>query len=477
MKKKVLSTLLALTMAGTMLAGCGGNSGASDSGDGAAETSADTGDEAEDTADAPEAADDVEPTAQDTVGPEDGTKLNLWTFADVHAGFYKNMVELWNKENPDKQLCVTVTAYPYQEMHTKLTMALQTGEGAPDISDIERAKFPNYLQGEPQLVPLNEWIAPIEDQLIESRLTIYGKDGNYYGAPFHVGAEVMYYNDEILSANGIDYTTIKTWDDFTEAAKTLKEATGGKVKMTSVDTTGVDDWMWSTMAAYEEDQVKEDGTAYITDHVQEMLSMQQEWLKDELVDISPDGDLDREVSFQYISDGNIAAFPKALWYMSRFTQYMPDQKGKWAIAPMPTFEEGQPRSVGMGGTGTAVTKQSKNPELAAEFIVWCKLSEEGSAQIWDQLGFDAVNTAFWTDPEITQNPDNQYLQFFKTNPFDVLGEIKDEVQGISINSNTVALADYVNTTMLNNILKDNMPVDEAVQDAMDAVAADNIPLK
>ena len=37
--------------------------------------------------------------------------------------------------------------------------------------------------------------------------------------------------------------------------------------------------------------------------------------------------------------------PKAMWYMSRFTNYMPDEKGNWYIAKCPTFEEGQKCSV------------------------------------------------------------------------------------------------------------------------------------
>ena len=36
----------------------------------------------------------------------------------------------------------------------------------------------------------------------------------------------MFYNTAILEAAGIDYTAIKTWDDFHEAGKTVLEKTG-----------------------------------------------------------------------------------------------------------------------------------------------------------------------------------------------------------------------------------------------------------
>lgn len=69
-----------------------------------------------------------------------------------------------------------------------LIMALQTGDGAPDLCDIERGQFPNFLQGEPQLYALNDALAPYQADLVESRFDIYAKDGTYYGAPTHVGA-------------------------------------------------------------------------------------------------------------------------------------------------------------------------------------------------------------------------------------------------------------------------------------------------
>ena len=38
---------------------------------------------------------------------------------------------------------------------------------------------------------------------------------------------------------------------------------------------------------------------------------------------------------------------------------------------------GQIDRVGIGGTGTVVTNQCENPELAAEWLAWAKCSEEG----------------------------------------------------------------------------------------------------
>ncbi len=77
--------------------------------------------------------------------------------------------------------------------------------------------MPIFLKGGPQLVSLNDAIAQYKDNVVQSRLDIYTKDDNCYGLDFHVGASMTYYNAEILEEAGVDYTQIKTWDDFHEA--------------------------------------------------------------------------------------------------------------------------------------------------------------------------------------------------------------------------------------------------------------------
>src|SRR5699024_7161710 len=81
---------------------------------------------------------------------------------------------------------LTAETYPFDQMHNNLLLALQSDSGAPDIADIEIAKFPNYLQGDIQLEPLNDYIEPKMDNFVPERLELYAKDGNYYGAPTHL---------------------------------------------------------------------------------------------------------------------------------------------------------------------------------------------------------------------------------------------------------------------------------------------------
>ena len=406
------------------------------------------------------------------VGPASGTHFEMWDFVDVHTQFYTEMVNEWNKNHADKQINITFTTYPYQDMHDKLKMAIQAGTGAPDLCDVEIGQFPIYLGDKGEDVPfrpMDDVVAPYKANIVPSRLSIYAKDGKQYGIPTHVGASVMYYNTEILKKYGVDYKTIKTWDDFTAAGKKIKTASGGKQAMTSVDTGGTD-WLWVSMAENKTDWTDASGKANVKiNAIKDMLKMQKSWKDGGIAIDSPGGQLDTEQGYAAVGDGKVAAFPKALWYMSRFLNYLPDQSGKWAIAPLPVYKEGQPRSVGIGGTGTVVLKSSKNADLAAQWLAWAKLSKEGTTNIWKILGFDPTNMSLWTDPSITKDTSNKYLKYFVSNPFDVLNEVKAEIEPIKSVSISPTISTQMNTNVLPGVFDKNQSIDSALDAAQKAI--------
>ena len=156
------------------------------------------------------------------------TVLEFWTFTEIHGDFYETMAEKWNEANPDKKVSINVNVMPYYDMHNKLQIALNSGEGTPDFVDIEQGKFANFTQGTPALMDLTDAASQYtaDGNIVQSRLDLYSKDGALYGLPTHVGATVAFYNTELLEAAGIDYTTIETWDDFKEAGSKYYEETG-----------------------------------------------------------------------------------------------------------------------------------------------------------------------------------------------------------------------------------------------------------
>ncbi len=377
------------------------------------------------------------------------TKLEFWTFQALHVEFYEKMAELWNERNPDRQIELVTTSLGYDDMHNKLLIALQSGTGAPDIVDIEIGKYANFLMGETQLVPLNRVVEPELDNIVKSRVDIYAKGGNYYGICFHVGASVTYYNKEILDAAGVDAASIVTWDDFAAAGKTVLEKTG--VPMATVEAN--DPWFFLQMLSEQgSDLLTPDGQPNVnTPEMKKGLAFYQQMVKDSTAIVAPGGGHHAEEYYGFMNFGGAASVTMPFWYMGRFTDYMPDLKGKLLVMPNPVFEVGQPRSVGLGGTGTSVTNQSKNVDLAVDFLGFAKLSEEGNLKIWEIMGFDPIRKALWTHPDLKKP--NKFIDYFANFPFDALIEVQDEIPAIYVSDALPKTMAAVRTSIMTRIFE------------------------
>lgn len=448
MKKKVLAALLCAAMVGTTLAGCGSSGSDSGSDDSAKQTG----------------------KKEMDVEGDDVTTLNVWTFIENHQDFYTDMAEKWNEENPDKKVKLVLSNMAYDDMHNKLSLALESGEGAPDVVDIELGKFPAFMTGNIGLKDLTDAIAPYKDNVVESRLDLYSKDGKYYGLPTHVGTTVAFYNTEELEAAGIDYTTIKTWDDFKEAGIKYHEATGKT--FAAAETTA--QWTLNLMLAQKGGSyLKEDGSLDVNnDKMVEVLQCMKDMQDAGALATIAGGQPDNEEAYPLYNSGDVAAAIMPFWQTSRYTSYMTDLSGKVAIAAPPVFGDNDAvKTIGGGGTGTAVVASGENADLAADVFAFIKLSDEANVEVWNVLGFDPVNTEVWTQTDITENPDNQYVKYFNTKPFDALLDVQDNIGLLDCytDEKMPSINNVFTTQTLNDIFESDVDVKEALDEAQDTL--------
>lgn len=442
MVKKLFAMLLVVTMIVTVFAGCG-QSGTPASQNPPASS--------QPNANEPSKATDVKPTT-----------LNFWTFQELHKSFLDDAVVTWNTNHPDRPIELKTDVYPYDENHNKLLIALQSGTGAPDIVDIEIGKFANFLKGSnPGLAELNRVVEPVQDQIIMSRMDNYAKDGKYYGIDYHVGAQVIYYNTEILNAAGVDVDSIKTWDDYLAAGKQVLDKTGKP--MCTLETT--EHWSYYPLIVMQgSDFLTKDDVGQLDNPVNiKTLEMLKKMMDDKIAVGAPGGFHHAEEYWAWMNQGNAASVWMPMWYMGRFTQYMPDLKGKIVVRPMPTFPGGH-KSGGMGGTGTAVTTQSKDIDLAVDFLAEAKLSKEGSIKTWTILGFDPMRKDAWTDPAM--QADNEYTQYFGKDVFNTVSGIVDDITGINMTSKYPQDQSLVQKNVMFKVLKEGSQTpEEALKEA------------
>lgn len=460
MKKRILSGILCAMMAASLLVGCGGGSsdGGSSSGDDAAAEESGGGEEGM--------------TEGKNTFVDGGTDLSLWTFQELHVGFYTTMADLWNEENPDNPINLTVTTGESHSLQSKLLVACQAGEGTPDIADIEVGYYGSFLK-DGYLLPLNDVVEPYQNDIVMSRVKMYGDEKNWYGVDFHLGASVCYYNMDIMNEAGVDPATIVTWDDYMEAGKTVLEKTGKP--MCAVETSDLflpQLMMLEKGKQYVDDSGKPDIN---TKEHAETIEFIRKMIKEGICEVAPGGFFHSEEWYGHLNSGGVASIAMPLWYMGRFTDYCPDLKGKMAIYEVPVWNEGDTREVLQGGTGTSVLKFSENADLAKEFLAFAKLSEEGNKYEWDILGFDPIRTSLWEDPEITENKDNKFLSYFTTNPFDILKKNGTDLTAPNISGGYAATAAVLFSTTYANAfeLDTETPADELLEMEQASIVYDN----
>lgn len=381
----------------------------------------------------------------------EGNVISIWTSNELHNQMFEFGKNAYNEKHKDSPIELKIEVYPNAEMSNKLLIALQSGVGAPDIADININYFSNFLKGDIQLVSLNDIVEKEIGNGVQSRFDLYKKDSDYYGLPTHVGATVVYYNMEIIEKAGFtieDVNAVETWDQYREMGLQLFEKTG--IPMTVFEVSNQRPF-WPMIVQQGGDYLNTDGTVDMdSDSNIKVL----EWMKDfwdtGAVVAAPGGSTSVEEFWTWLNQGGCASLIMPSWYMSRFTNYMPDLKGKIAIRPMPVFEEGQPRTVGIGGTGTAITSQCKNVELAKELLYESKLTYNANVNIWECLQFDPVRTDVWTDEKLTAPMEYFYNESF----FEIMGKYVDGCPSPVNADLSVAAQDLVNNSVMYNVFVD-----------------------
>ena len=440
--KKVTALLLGLALASTAVVGCAAPAAP------AAVPAADAG------AEAPAAG---------------ATKLTFWTFQDLHREFIEDAAKCWNEANPDRQIDLEVGVYSYDDNHNNLLIALQSGTGAPDIVDIEIGRFANYLKGTPQLVPLNDVIEPIKDKLIMSRFDNYAKDGNYYGVDYHVGIPVIYYNTEICDAAGVDIDAIETWEDYIAAGKQVVEKTGKPMTTLEIQ----EHWSYYPLETQAgTDWLGPDGSVTLDspENVKVLQMLYDMMYTDKIAVAAPGGFHHAEEYYGFMNNGGAASVWMPQWYMNRFTDYMPDLSGKSAIRPLPRFEKGGLYGAGMGGTGTAITNQCKDQQLAKDFLAFAKLSVEGAIKCWTILGFDPLRWDVWTMDEM--KTENKFTKYYGNDVFDMLSTLRDQLHAINLSEQYPNAQTIVQSSVVFKVLSEqSMTPEEALKAAAEELRA------
>ena len=129
-----------------------------------------------------------------------------------------NEVKLFTTKYP-KIKVKTVNVGQGAPHYQKLRTAIQSGQGAPDVAQVEFQFINSFTLGEGSLLDLTPYApATLKDSYADWIWSQVNTNGGLWGIPQDTGPMGLLYREDLLSAAGIEVP--KTYDEFAAAAET-----------------------------------------------------------------------------------------------------------------------------------------------------------------------------------------------------------------------------------------------------------------
>jgi lactose/L-arabinose transport system substrate-binding protein len=138
------------------------------------------------------------------------------------------------KENPG----TTVNVLSVDGNYTKLDAELEANSGIPDVVQTQNRDFLSFYNKYPNdWLDVTDLVQPEESNFDSVVLPLVKSGSKYYAVPWDVGPCALFYRTDVFKADGIDPSTIKTWDDYINAGKIIA-AKSSKEKVMGFDYSG-----------------------------------------------------------------------------------------------------------------------------------------------------------------------------------------------------------------------------------------------
>lgn len=288
--------------------------------------------------------------------------VTIWAW----YGAFEEVADDFNAKHDDVQVCWTGSSAG-AEAYTKLNTALEAGTGAPDIAMLEGDVIASYVLQD-ELVDLTEYgAAEVEGDYSPGFWKNVSVGEGVFGIPVDGGPLGLLYREDIFNQYGITVPT--TWEEFATAAQALKDA-GAPGVLTDFPTNGrtFNQSLFAQAGAtfFEYDSTAPETIGISLDD-DDSIRVLEYW--EDLVDrglVAADDAFTSDYNTK-LATGGYAVYVAAAWgagYLSGIADQ--DPTAQWRAAPLPQWDADNPVAANWGGSAFSVTKQSAQPELAAQ---------------------------------------------------------------------------------------------------------------
>ncbi|MFG3165025.1 extracellular solute-binding protein [Streptomyces sp. NPDC048232] len=250
--------------------------------------------------------------------------------------------------------------------YAKLSNAARAGN-APDVATIEYPQVPGYaIDGVARDITglVSE---RLRRKLLPQALGLTTFEDRVFAVPLDVEPMVMHYRADLFDRYGLDVA--RTWDEFAEQAATVRRKAPDR-RLVLFPTDGMTQfacYAWQAGAQWFDTSegawnvsLADATSRRVADYWQRLIDRDHVFMNA----------VESRQSDAQIGNGLVLTRLSGAWDAGAQMNARPGQKGQWRIAPLPQWDPASPSAGTHGGSTFAVTKDSRHPEAAMEFIEW-----------------------------------------------------------------------------------------------------------
>ncbi|MGB9678756.1 MAG: ABC transporter substrate-binding protein [Thermoanaerobacteraceae bacterium] len=367
-KNKILSSVVALTLAGSLIAGCSSNPQSSSS-------------------DKTTTANKSEPVTITYSSGKDSTPAT------------QKLIEAFEAKYPNIKVKFQELPSSTDDQHNSYVTALSAGDSSIDIMAMDIIWVPEFAAAD-WLLPLDNKFTPqMQDQMLPGPVEAMKYNGHVWAVPRFTDAGVLYYRTDIIQ------TPPKTWDELIQMSKENVGKGGTKYGIVfqgnqyeGLVCDALEFIGGNGGSVLEGNKVTID-TPQAIGGLQNMINLVKE-------KIAPPGvtTYQEEEARNVFQQGDSIFMRNWPYAWALVNGNDSPVKGKVGIAPIPRGNDGKAGTPTLGGWNLGINKFSKHPEEAWKFVEFAT-SEEGQKITALEGGMLPTIKALYHDKEIlAKNP-------------------------------------------------------------------------
>ncbi|AXK35261.1 extracellular solute-binding protein [Streptomyces armeniacus] len=250
--------------------------------------------------------------------------------------------------------------------YAKLSNAARAGN-APDVATIEYPQLPGFA-----IDGVTRDLGPLLSDRLRARLlpqafglTTFEK--RVFSVPLDIEPMVMHYRSDLFRRYGLEVP--RTWEEFESVAREVRRRAPGR-RLVLLPTDGAMHFAafcWQLGAQWFDISEGAWNVSLADAATRRVAAYWQRLIDDDLVFMNP---VDSTQGHAQVGNGRVLVRLSGAWDAGAQMTAHPEHKGAWTVAPLPQWRPEKPVVGTHGGSTFAVTKDSRNPEAAMEFIEW-----------------------------------------------------------------------------------------------------------